>query len=225
MRIALINSNPSWGGGERWFAEAACALLERGHEVLAVAREGSRLLERLTAVAHDAAPWEGAWARIVAPPTDVVLCNAPRDLRAVARVLPRARAPVLVLRRGIDRPLRGGFWRRRLWRRVAMVIVNSEASGRQVRRSLPWYPAERVVRIYNPVTLDPLPREPQGDRPPRLGAVGRLTHQKGFDVLIDAVAQLDEPPGLELWIAGEGRARAALERRIARRGLDTRCRL
>jgi glycosyltransferase involved in cell wall biosynthesis len=46
-------------------------------------------------------------------------------------------------------------------------------------------------------------------------AVGRLVEKKGFDVLIDAVAQL---PDVRAQIIGDGPLRAALEQRAVRRG-------
>jgi glycosyltransferase involved in cell wall biosynthesis len=51
--------------------------------------------------------------------------------------------------------------------------------------------------------------------PVRLGAVGRLVHQKGFDVLLDALPAVLARRDVELRIAGEGEERAALERRAA----------
>lgn len=54
-----------------------------------------------------------------------------------------------------------------------------------------------------------------------LGAIGRLSDEKGFDLLIDAVGRLRQRfPDLRLVIAGEGRRRAALEQQIRERGLD-----
>ena len=48
-------------------------------------------------------------------------------------------------------------------------------------------------------------------------ALGRLHPNKGFDVLLDAVAQV---PRLYLWLAGEGDERAALEARARALGID-----
>lgn len=59
-----------------------------------------------------------------------------------------------------------------------------------------------------------------------LGAVGRLAPEKGFDILIRAVADLVQSgQDVELAIAGEGDARPALERLIADSGLSGRVHL
>ncbi len=60
------------------------------------------------------------------------------------------------------------------------------------------------------------------DRPIVVG-VSRLVTRKGFDVLIDAVAALDDEVGLV--VAGAGRDRARLAARIRARGLEHRARL
>ena len=56
--------------------------------------------------------------------------------------------------------------------------------------------------------------------------VGRLEHVKGFDLLIDAVAMVaDDLPRLRVAIAGDGRDREDLERKIVAHGLSERIRL
>ncbi|QDU20064.1 glycosyltransferase [Urbifossiella limnaea] len=57
---------------------------------------------------------------------------------------------------------------------------------------------------------------------PLVGAVGRLSGEKAFDVLLRAVAAL---PGVRLVIVGEGGERGTLERLIAELGLTDRVRL
>jgi glycosyltransferase involved in cell wall biosynthesis len=56
----------------------------------------------------------------------------------------------------------------------------------------------------------------------RLLAVGRLSYYKGFEVLLDALAQV---PEASLLLVGEGEQRRALESRIADLGLGSRVRL
>jgi glycosyltransferase involved in cell wall biosynthesis len=53
--------------------------------------------------------------------------------------------------------------------------------------------------------------------PLTIGALGRLTKRKGFDILIDAVARLTMP--CRLMIAGEGSERGALEAQAHRLGI------
>lgn len=78
--------------------------------------------------------------------------------------------------------------------------VPAEASGRT---------AQSLGDLIRPV--------PPGRRV--VGAVGRLSAEKGFDLLIDAFADLCRHGlDLELWIAGEGQERQALERRAAQSG-------
>lgn len=54
-----------------------------------------------------------------------------------------------------------------------------------------------------------------------VGSVGRLTRQKGFDVLIDAMPELlSADPQMRVLIVGEGRERSALEARARRHGVE-----
>ena len=112
-------------------------------------------------------------------------------------------------------------WRRRqrwLVRRVighldALVSV-SDASARAVELSL-GLARGRVRTIYNAVDLGARDGAEEGastatDRSrPLVGAVGRLSPEKGFDVLVRAVAQL---PGARTVVAGDGPERETLER-------------
>lgn len=83
--------------------------------------------------------------------------------------------------------------------------------------------ARRAVVVPNPVRPMPVSAAP---REHAIVAVGRLEHQKGMDLLVDAFARIaDRHPGWRLEIWGEGRERPALERRIADHGLGGRAAL
>ncbi len=214
MRVGLVNSTRAWGGGEQWFLDAAQALSARGHEVALAAAEGGDLAARA----------RRAGLPVVRPAEirgDVVLVNSRRDL---ADVLRAHRAPpfALVLRRGIDRPLHDHLLRRPAWRRLSAILANSRATEATVRRSLPWFPADRIRVLHNPVTFAPAPRVPARGPWLRLGAAGRLVRQKGFPVLLRATALLPAA-SVRLEIAGDGGLSGRLGRQARRLGLADRC--
>jgi glycosyltransferase involved in cell wall biosynthesis len=66
--------------------------------------------------------------------------------------------------------------------------------------------------------------EPLPSGPLLLGC-GRLTYQKGWPYLIEALAKIRTKHPAELWILGEGSDRAALERQIGALGLGSAVRL
>lgn len=89
---------------------------------------------------------------------------------------------------------------------------------------------QRVATIGNPVDLAAIDAACAAQRAaapaplpgaPALVAVGRLWPQKGFDLLLDAMAAVRAAhPGAQLTVLGEGPERAALEAQAARLGLS-----
>ena len=106
-----------------------------------------------------------------------------------------------------------------LYRRARQIVIQTEAS----RAALPAPDRLRATTIPNPV-LTPVATIPApADPPPIITAVGRLTHQKGFDRLIDAFARIAQRhPAWRLVIWGEGPARAKLVAHAASLGLAER---
>jgi glycosyltransferase involved in cell wall biosynthesis len=79
----------------------------------------------------------------------------------------------------------------------------------------------RIEHIPNAVPRTDGPPAPLAA--PTILAAGRLTHQKGFDLLIDAFAQIaGDCPRWTLRIYGNGPKRGELEQEVARRGLEGR---
>lgn len=109
-------------------------------------------------------------------------------------------------------PILSGLQRallRRAYGRLRHVVAVSEEVRAQVRHELAVDPA-RISVVPNGVERrDPVAH---ADGPPlRIGALGRLTTQKGFDVLIDAVRILaGDGEDLEVVIGGDGPERESL---------------
>ncbi len=113
-----------------------------------------------------------------------------------------------------------------LWRGAsALLYSRAHAIICQTRASeicIPRYHRPRVRVIPNPVVPIGTRPKPEG-MPIRIAAVGRLERQKGFDLLIDAYAEVAaEFPNCVLNIWGEGPLRRELEAQVHARNIEDR---
>jgi glycosyltransferase involved in cell wall biosynthesis len=84
---------------------------------------------------------------------------------------------------------------------------------------------EKIFRVYNGIELKKFPAaSARSSNSVRLLSVGRLVEFKGFDVLIDACAEISKE-NFTCEIIGEGPMREELEHRIADRNLTEKIRL
>ncbi len=106
---------------------------------------------------------------------------------------------------------------RLLYRRADAIVCQTAA----VRRCFPAAVQDKLVTIPNPVPLPDVVRPAAEVK--RLCAVGRLAHQKGFDLLVAAFAKVAPRwPDWRLDIWGEGPERAALEGQVRDLALEER---
>jgi glycosyltransferase involved in cell wall biosynthesis len=163
--------------------------------------------------------------------------QGPSVMLWLARTLARSKAK-LVLRESNNWTARGISPRtigQRIvgwaYRSADQVICLSEGVNEDTRRR---YGAVRTRTIYNPVDVTGIKDQasdrtgvvPQWDTKDaratvEILAVGRLTRQKGFDLLIDAASQIKDLPW-RLTILGEGPDRTLLVEQIQSRGLEDR---
>lgn len=134
----------------------------------------------------------------------------------------------------------GGSWRNRLYewmqtvayRRFGAVVAVSAKLGGELREA--GVPAARLHVVRNGWTggAAPLSRDAARaelgltDLPPascHLGWVGRISREKGLDVLVDTLPLLRDLP-VTLSVVGDGAGRAALEARAAALGVAARIR-
>lgn len=129
------------------------------------------------------------------------------------------------------------WWRwayRRFYCRFDTVVCQSQAMHDDLVQNL-VFPAAKAVVIHNPVDVERihrLAREPlatgfvkpgDGDARINLVAAGRLSHEKGFDLLIEAVALCDDPR-LHFTVLGEGPLQKELEQLAQAKGIADRVR-
>ncbi len=164
------------------------------------------------------------------PPQALLATMVDANILAWLAVKALAPRPPLILRETNSHRARGdlGSFRRaliaRAYRTADRVVALSEGVRRELIEDYGLDPA-RCVTLHNPVTL-PDPAAPAPPRPaamppePCLVAAGRLTRQKNFPLLLDALAAAETAPRLA--ILGEGPDRAALEAQAARLGIADR---
>jgi glycosyltransferase involved in cell wall biosynthesis len=120
------------------------------------------------------------------------------------------------------------FLYRRFYRKHDLVVCQSEHMHDDLTRTF-GFPALRSVIIHNPVDMEKIRNSVRApvDHPAFqaggtvLVAAGRLEHEKGFDLLIEALALL--PDGrVQVVILGEGRLEGELRALARKHGLDGR---
>ncbi|SNS20549.1 Glycosyltransferase involved in cell wall bisynthesis [Geodermatophilus saharensis] len=224
MRVSFVADSDGWGGAEVWLTHHLRRAADAGATASLVCAEPvasgfahldvDRTVVPLTR--HTAAA-PRTRAALAAQRPDVVVVNLvdpasnAAAVAAAQEVAPTAGVLHLVgdTRAGEERAALTG-----LYRRMAAVVSPSEDGRVQVVADLGVDPA-RVHVVPNGVDVPPDPAGPAGRPVPRIGAFGRLTAQKGFDVLLAALRRLDVP--FDAVVGGAGRDGEAL--RAAAAGL------
>jgi glycosyltransferase involved in cell wall biosynthesis len=243
-RIALVLPNLSGGGAERVFLTLAEGFADVGieTEIVAARAEGPLVGDVPAGITlHDlgqprvalSGPALARYLRAARPDAILGALTHMNVVAIAASRTARSRPRVVVTEHqhmGIGWG-QGDRRRDRLLPRLAavayrhadtVVAVSREmARDLETRLRLP----EPVETIYNPIpfaelrtrALGPAPHRWFEDGSPILVAAGRLTQQKGFDTLLDAMALLDGPA--RLIVFGDGPLRDMLEERTRQLGL------
>ena len=247
MRIAMVNSIRSYGGGEKRVLRGAHEFRRRGHEVLVIGRPGAELTTRAREQQIPCA--EAPLRHYLSPASIVALASRLRRfgpevvvsydekavrLCALAGLL-RRRRPALVHYYGLEGAFKNKPHNRYVvGPRVDCFLCNASAL-RDELRSFGWI-LERKLRVIHG-GVDPAPIEeadPAGVRE-ELGAapgdivalvVARLVPEKGHAFLVDALRKVVPGyPQLRVWLAGDGPDAEGLERQGSELGLSAAVRL
>ncbi|HKT17251.1 MAG TPA: glycosyltransferase [Stellaceae bacterium] len=222
-RVLQAMAGAAHGGAEAFFERLVAALGRAGEEQAIVIRRNPERAARLRREGVE--PVELPFGGIF----DFV--TRPRLERAISAFRPQivltwmSRATALCPRGDFVHVARlGGYYDLRHYRHSDHLIGNTRALTTWLVAE--GWPAARVHYLPNfaaEARAAPLPRAafatPEGA--PLALALGRLHRNKGFDLLLDAVARIE---GLYLWLAGEGPLESELKRRAASLGVAERVR-
>ena len=228
-RVLQAMAGAEFGGAERFFERLVPALGRAGVEQRVLIRTNRRRAEILRAGGiediHEMA--FGGRLDLVSGPTfrrhirefrpDVVLTWMSRASRLQPSRSGTGGLPVRVARLG-------GYYDLKYYRNCDWLIGDTASVVDHVVAN--GWPAERAIHLANFVEGTPGKAIARRDlyipeRHPLLLALGRLHPNKGFDVLVRAMALL---PDMYLLLAGEGPERAALDDLATRLGVKPRIR-
>ena len=210
-RILNLMLAPAAGGLESMALNYHRALEARDVEVLSVGLAGSWFETALADTPNGFAALKPAspvdprqgWAlsgvgKRFAP--DIVLAHGSRGIALAMPALSRKAKIAAVVH---------NFRARRPVARADLAICVSSGVADSVAAR---FPSVKVAVVENFAPLAHIPPRAAMAHPPRIGTLGRLHQEKGFDLLIEAAAKLrDRGRAFRLTIAGEGPAEADLK--------------
>ena len=225
-----------WGGGEKWMITAAKGLSKRGHCVRVSGKTNSIFLDKanekgLNTVPlnffEDYSPFK-IWHTkriLIREKVDVIILNLKKDIRVAGIAARMAKVPVIIARNGIQ--LFRDIWKHKKTAGLVDGIITNTNSIRDIYNQFPWMDNKKTKVIYNGLKMNGVIDQVNIHNIWNIPkdniifvAAGRLTIQKGFDLLIDAVYQLKgKTKPFSVLISGSGKEWSNLERQIDQKGL------
>lgn len=241
MNVVTLLSNKVWGGGERYALDLCRRLAANGHSVAVVSRgiEAVDAPFRAADIPVGRLPLRGAFdivsplrlAKVLdhmAAPVVVHVHNfkdATTALRA-RRLMHDPSKVRVVCTRHLVKPAKTSRTSQRLYNELDALVFVSQTALDAFMSTHPAVDPAKVHVVHNAIELPAggLPEKAEKSPGQALTVLyaGRISPEKGLDVLIDAMAKL--PPDITLEIAGTGTPRTVelLEQRCKSLGLSGR---
>jgi len=233
VRITFVTPSLACGGAERCVSLLTRGLLDRGHAVtvitlygeehdffslpseaerlaLSIDRDSATVIHGLT---NNLRRLKVLRRAIKSTRPDVVVSHIHRTNVMTILASGRRQAPVVVVEHNdpSQNPA-GRIWdtlRQRTYPRVRKLVSVSHG----VDEHFSWLPQSQRTVIHNPIVVEQNPHgTDSGTDQFWIASMGRLTEQKGFDLLLQAFSKVArEHPDWRLMIIGDGPLRGQLE--------------
>lgn len=225
MRLCFFNSYTLWGGGEKWHFTAAEYMAKLGHEVYVMCHPKGALFQRvenhpnmtpieITVTKHSY--WNpvfqmGLHLKLRTLKLDTIVFNAPRDVRSAALASRIAGIRNVIYRNGMPIPIpqkRSMIWS--FQKGLTQIVCISKENRRVLQQETPLLSRGHEIEIIpNAFDFDKVPEAKTNQNVAKevitLSNTGRLTDQKGQDLLFEACALLKQKGyQFKLLMAGDG---------------------
>lgn len=230
MNITQVMLAKKFGGAERLFVDFCVALAEAGENVQAICQKGSfseKLLKQHGGIRLAGIKVLGSWDLLAARKirtlikdhkSQVVQAHLARGALLAGRACSRLGVPLVVTTHNYIDP--------KYYRYVSMLVPPTQAQFDYYLNK--GVPEERMTLVQHFSPLEGAERARAGtEEEIRLVAAGRLVHKKGFHVLLESFAGLEQTATrkIKLDIAGTGPEEENLRTMIEDLGLQDRARL
>jgi glycosyltransferase involved in cell wall biosynthesis len=240
LTIAHITGELGFSGGEVQLLSLASGLAKRGHRNLILCPRASRVAEvaRDTGLETRAVWLRSEWsprnvwgvrAQLRKPRPDLVFLHTGRANWIGGLAVSGLGLPAISIRR-MDRPVKRNLRTRWVYHSVVRRVVAISAAVRHCLLDA-GVSKQKIRVIHSAVDAgSQIPQRERSEVRAQLGipdgtvcllAIAALVPRKGLSVLIDTAAELrGRGVSVSVRIAGDGPERAALERQVARLGLE-----
>ncbi|MCY4613812.1 MAG: glycosyltransferase [Nitrospira sp.] len=209
MKIAQVMLDPNYGGAQRYFADLCLELAGRGHSVLSIIRKNSVLepelvsMENIKVVAvNNLFGWYDPFATnqikiaLNRFQPNIVETHLARAAFLTGKTKPAGKWPLITKTHG---NINGKYYRNMDF----IVPTTVQAAKSEYHRNVPQHKFSTV--IPNLARLKPVSTVVKPTRIEKIFAAGRFVKKKGFNILLQALAELKSMDiNFSLQIAGDG---------------------